>query len=90
LVLVNGGVTRKCDCGSVPSIDRNHCGGKIDEFLFREMSARFIIDLILHVMVANLRHRDQGTQDQAGRSKRLIARRDKPTRVADFGRSRTI
>jgi len=48
----------KCDCGSVPSIDRDDRGGEIDELLFRKMSARLIVDLIRHVTVANLRHHD--------------------------------
>ena len=40
--------------GTNPGVDRNHRSGEIHKFLFRKMSAGLVVDLIWHVMVANL------------------------------------
>src|SRR6516162_8235128 len=51
----------RCDTkrnrGSIPGIDRDHRGSEIDEFLFREMTARLVVHVIRYVTVADLRHR---------------------------------
>ena len=33
----------------MPGIDRDHRGGEIDEYLFRKMATRFLVDIIRHV-----------------------------------------